>query len=144
MEQQRSFFSLMEEAERQLYGVLGPEARQFSSDVEGHINYMDEVYEPANRHISGREMSHRVEDMHRAVNESTDILRSLGEERPENAAYYISRNSIETSGQVEERFKGLLREYRDVYDEIELSARRLDESGSVSASVLLDDLEEIL
>lgn len=144
MKQQRSFFSRMDEAERQLYGVLGPEARQFRSDVQGHINYIDEVYDPANRHVSGEEMNQRVEDIHKAVNDSLKILSELSEEKPENAAYYISRNGIETGEQVEGRFKGLLREYRDVYDEIEVSARRLEDSGEVSASLLLEDLEEVI
>lgn len=144
MKQQRSFFSRMDEAERQLYGVLGPEARQFRSDVQGHINYIDEVYDPANRHVSGEEMNQRVEDIHNAVNDSLKILSELSEEKPENAAYYISRNGIETGEQVEGRFKGLLREYRDVYDEIEVSARRLEDSGEVSASLLLEDLEEVI
>lgn len=144
MKQESSFFSLMDEAERQLYGVLGPEARKFRSDVEGHVNYVEGVYDPGNRHVSGTEMNERVEDIHRAVNDSLEILSELSERRPEDAAYYISRNGIETGEQVEERFKGLLREYSDVYGEIEASARRLEESGEASASLLLDDLEGVL
>lgn len=143
MEQQLSFLSKLDEAERQLYGVLGPEARQFRSNVRGHMNYIEGVYDPDNRHVSGEEMRQKVEDMHKAVNDSLEILETLSNNRPESAAYYISRNGIETSEQVESRFKGLLREYRDVYDEIDVSARRLGDCEEVSASKLIDDLEEV-
>lgn len=144
MEQKTSFFSKMDEAERQLYGVLGPEARKFRSDVQGHINYMDGVYDPDNRHVSEEEINQRIDEVQRAVEDSLKILTNLSNGRPENAAYYISRNGIETGEQVEERFKGLLREYRDVYDEIEVSARRLEDSGNVSADELIEGMEEIL